>query len=180
MTAILPISISHPDDNTAPTHVYLTGSYDDNLRILSVPNGTTVRQPRVLHEVGLGGGVWRIKMLKSSTVRMADTWEYSATLLVSCMYAGAKGVEIKGVAQTGSEGLDGGASEWTWTSREAGKMEEHESMCYACDVQAEDEGEAGLASGGGRDGQSRGDRMVVSCSFYDKRLCLWKWPGVEP
>jgi len=187
VTAILPLTITLPqltghESNTAgTTHVCLTGSYDDTLRILSVPDGVAVRQPRVLHEVGLGGGVWRIKVLGSNTSRKSEgeddgegqgvgagSWEYNATLLVSCMYAGAKVVEIKGVAQKGGEGLEGGALDWTWTSREVGKMEEHESMCYACDAQAP----------GDDSGHENGDRMVVSCSFYDKRLCLWKWPSV--
>ena len=125
-----------------------------------------VRQPRVLHEMGLGGGVWRVKVLRNSTIRTVDTWGFSATLLVSCMYAGAKVVEIKGVAGKGDEGLERGVLEWT--SREVGRMEEHESMCYACDAQAP----------GDDSGDRNGDRMVVSCSFYDKRLCLWKWPSV--
>lgn len=175
VTAILPISIPHPTDNAKEAHFYLTGSYDDTLRILSVPDGMTVRQPRVLHEIGLGGGVWRIKVLRSSTrVGKGDSaggWEYNATLLVSCMYAGAKVVEIRSVAQDVSEGQEGGAAEWAWTSREVGRMEEHESMCYACDVQTPadaDEDENGRRSN---------DKMVVSCSFYDKRLCLWEWPS---
>lgn len=177
----------------ATTHVYLTGSYDDTLRILSVPDGVTVRQPRVLHEVGLGGGVWRMKVLEDSTSRKREseeegdeeddgkgTWEYHAMLLVSCMYAGAKVVEIRGEAEIVNEELKGGALEWTWTSREVGRTEEHESMCYACDVQPEDDtedGQEGRAEGEG-DCQGRGERIVVSCSFYDKRLCLWKWSGV--
>jgi len=169
VTAILPISIPHPTDNAKEEHFYLTGSYDDTLRILSVPDGIVVRQPKVLHEMGLGGGVWLIKVLRSSTRERegesAGAWGYNATLLVSCMYAGAKVVELRGVAQDGSVGQEGGAVEWTWTSKEVGRMEEHESMCYACDVQAEEESE------------DRGDRKVVSCSFYDKRLCLWKWPS---
>lgn len=48
-------------------------------------------------------------------------------------------------------------------------FEENESMNYGSDVQPRKE-----------NGEDKGDLTVVSTSFYDKRVCLWKFrDGVD-
>jgi diphthamide biosynthesis protein 7 len=56
VTAILPLA-SEPD-------ILITGSYDDNIRILHTP---LVGRKQVLAEENLEGGVWRLKMLEQDT-----------------------------------------------------------------------------------------------------------------
>lgn len=100
----------------------LTGSYDEWLRVFDS------RTRKVVEDVRLGGGVWRIHM------RDADS------VLASCMHAGARIVVLPREGRPLSV---------------IAKFEEHESMNY-----------------GGHIHGSRPD-SVVSCSFYDKRLCIW-------
>lgn len=124
--------------------ILATGSYDDHLRIIKLPDQNT-RRPEVLHEINLGGGVWRLKLLEplpSSTSK-----KFSVRVLVSCMYAGAFVVVLNG----GPEAED-------WSVGTIAHFVEHESMNYGADVQPGAENEA---------------RTIVSCSFYDRRLCLW-------
>lgn len=152
VTAILPLTIK-----ADKLHVYLTGSYDDHLRILSVPGSpkvTNQRQPQVLHERNLEGGVWRLKLIRARTTQTSEGSRYSAIVLVSCMYAGTKIVEL-------FVSLDAEEGHGSWDSAIVANFTEHESMCYACDVQAEKNDDT--------------MRTIISCSFYDKRLCLWRW-----
>lgn len=51
-----------------------------------------------------------------------------------------------------------------WDFEVLAKFEEHKSMNYGSDVQPEREEEGGSA----------GVRSIVSTSFYDRLLCLWK------
>lgn len=97
----------------------LTGSYDDTLRVWDV--GCR----KVLHEVGLGGGVWRLLAMGNR-------------VLASCMYAGARIIDVD------REGMTVKA-----------RFEEHESMNY------------------GSAWHKERPHEVVSCSFYDKKLCVW-------
>lgn len=53
VTAILPL-VGEDD-------VTVTGSYDDRIRVLGTP---LVGRKQVLAEEDLGGGVWRLKMLR--------------------------------------------------------------------------------------------------------------------
>ena len=52
VTAILPLS----------SELVLTGSYDDHIRLISAP---PVGRRRILAEEHLGGGVWRLKLLRA-------------------------------------------------------------------------------------------------------------------
>jgi len=163
VTAILPLTIAPVE-----THIYLTGSYDDHLRVLSVPGwagsgSAHQKQPQVLHEHNLEGGVWRLKLITSSTIQTIKGTRYTATILLSCMYAGAKIVELSLLLE--DEGKGG-----VWDSKVVTTFTEHESICYACDVQMPS-GEAGKGPNDAR--------TILSCSFYDKRLCLWKWNDGE-
>lgn len=156
-----------------PAGVVLTGSYDDHLRILSIPTDTPMGplRAKVLHEINLGGGVWRIKImsLKENITNSSGNRVSTATLLISCMYAGAFIVELTYAPDTEE-----------WRLEVVGEFKEHDSMCYACDFRSTNGvrlPQQGLVDGddGGERGSSSIAKHIVSCSFYDKRLCLWKW-----
>ncbi|KXS95067.1 hypothetical protein AC579_2115 [Pseudocercospora musae] len=155
VTAILPLS----------DILVVTGSYDDHIRFLSVPS---VGRRQTLASLNLGGGVWRLKLLareKADVVvpnnqkNMPEASESaprqpcaSLVLLASCMHAGARIVRL---ARSRNE---------KWEFEVLAKFEEHKSMNYGSDVQPEREAEGGSA----------GVRSIVSTSFYDRLLCLWK------
>ena len=69
-------------------------------------------------------------------------------ILASCMYAGTRVLRLSREASDGQ-----------WQFEILGRFEEHQSMNYASDVQPEE-----------------GDqKLIVSTSFYDKLLCLWRF-----
>ncbi|THY66742.1 WD40 repeat-like protein, partial [Aureobasidium pullulans] len=82
----------------------ITGSYDDNIRVLYAP---LQGRKQVLAEENLEGGVWRLKMLR------AEGEKSRYTVLASCMHAGARIVEVK--KDEGGE----------WTIEVLAKFEEH-------------------------------------------------------
>jgi len=102
----------------------LTGSYDDNLRIIDLRTRGAVGQ------INLGGGVWRLGKRGTN----------GRSVIASCMYVGSRLVDF---------------GEDLRTPRVVASFEEHESMNYACDIHPMD------------------PDIVVSCSFYDKRVCIW-------
>ncbi|THZ18963.1 WD40 repeat-like protein, partial [Aureobasidium pullulans] len=126
VTAILPL----PSEQD----ILITGSYDDNIRVLYAP---LQGRKQVLAEENLEGGVWRLKMLRAEGEKS------------SCMHAGARIVEVK--KDEGGE----------WTVEVLAKFEEHKSMNYGSDVQPGSE--------------SGGEQTIISTSFYDKLLCLWRF-----
>lgn len=69
-------------------------------------------------------------------------------ILASCMYAGTRVLRLS--RQT---------SDGQWQFEVLGRFEEHQSMNYASDVQP------------GKDDR----KLIVSTSFYDKLLCLWRF-----
>ncbi|KAG9529750.1 WD40 repeat-like protein, partial [Aureobasidium melanogenum] len=132
VTAILPLA--HEDN------ILITGSYDDNIRILSCPQ---IGRKQVLAEENLEGGVWRLKLLTSSPK------DGKYIVLASCMHAGTR---IVAVTRDGSG---------EWSIEVLAKFEEHKSMNYGSDVQP---------------GSTEGGRQnIISTSFYDKLLCLWRF-----
>lgn len=135
VTAILPLS-----DQTI-----VTGSYDDHIRVVSVPNNG---RRAVLKELNLGGGVWRLKLMAQQPDSWLEEDKCSAnfTILASCMHAGTRVVRL-----CCSE--DG---EWSITV--LARFEEHKSMNYGSDFQPVTNGTP---------------RTIVSTSFYDKLLCVW-------
>ena len=137
VTAILPLK----DD------VVVTGSYDDHIRIIQI---SCVSRRIVLATMNLGGGVWRLKIVGNQTQVPQESPDgtVKVVLLVSCMHAGARLVEV---AKT---------EDGTWSLQVLAKFEEHKSMNYGSDFQPADEG---------------GERLFVSTSFYDRLLCLWKF-----
>ncbi|KAB8345823.1 hypothetical protein FH972_022878 [Carpinus fangiana] len=122
----------------------VSGSYDDYLRVIKIPE-TGGQRPTTFHELYLGGGVWRIEPFA-----VKDSVEsYEAKLLVSCMYAGAYVVQL--VSDSDRQ---------CWESRILVHFQEHESMNYACGIVPQER-------------ENPPETTFVSCSFYDRRLCLW-------
>ncbi|KAK3305517.1 uncharacterized protein B0T15DRAFT_485120 [Chaetomium strumarium] len=140
VTAILPL-FKQEDGH----EVIVTGSYDEHIRLFSVP---PFGKPRGLAESSLGGGVWRLKLIDLGNKPNQDyTWK--ARILASCMHAGARIVELLRTA-------DG-----EYQFKVVGRFEEHKSMNYGSDCQP----------------GTKGELTIVSTSFYDKLLCLWRIPG---
>ncbi|KAI0542420.1 WD40-repeat-containing domain protein [Xylaria digitata] len=152
VTAILPLPLALSDRS----RVVITGSYDDCLRIYSIHpqvGGVMLRPPRLLAEENLGGGVWRLKLVKLEKLSKEGTespTKWSALILVSCMHAGSRVLEINGDYSESCQ-ID-----------IVGRFEEHKSMNYGSDFQP---------------GTEHGNRQLrcVSTSFYDRLLCLWEF-----
>jgi diphthine methyl ester acylhydrolase len=107
VTAILPL-----DDE-----IILTGSYDDHIRVLSLLSiSTGAQRPKVVAETNLGGGVWRLKLLKK------DELASKFLILASCMHAGAR---ILRISRT--------QGQTNWTIEVLARFEEHRSMNYGSD-----------------------------------------------
>lgn len=165
VTSILPLPFPpqlHP--SSAPQHLVLTGSYDDHLRLHAIhPPHTThgARRATLLAERDLGGGVWRLNLVRSVTRakdddNAADAWE--VTVLASCMHAGARVVRVRGRGE-----------EVVGDVEVLARFEEHASMNYGSDWSRS---ESRLAV----DGEGRaGEVLCVSTSFYDRLLCVWKF-----
>jgi diphthamide biosynthesis protein 7 len=147
VTAILPLPCG--------SNIVVTGSYDDHIRVYSIqPLHETfgVRKARLLGESNLGGGVWRLRLVSHASGDHSDaagTWR--ATILASCMHAGARIVRVTG-SDINHDGVEFDI---------LGRFEEHKSMNYASDFQPS------------REGHGNGELVCVSSSFYDKLLCLW-------
>ncbi|KAI2826118.1 hypothetical protein CBS63078_9934 [Aspergillus niger] len=149
VTAILPLPV--PMTDGAPW--LLTGSYDESLRVYHAS-----RRGEVLGEIGLGGGVWRLQILSTHSRPVDDSEgdvEWTFLVLASCMHAGTRVVKVRVVlGESGQECEMEVVAEFT----------EHESMNYASDV---------WNWGGHKGGEGR-ELKVVSSSFYDRRVCVWR------
>ena len=140
VTAILPVLTSRSGDQ----EFLLTGSYDEYIRLLEPASKR--RRSKVLAEKRLGGGVWRLKLLRK--VDRTLNGGIRMVVLASCMHAGASVLEV-------SQSREG-----AWTILIMAKFEEHQSMNYASDACTRlDHGLESL--------------IVLSTSFYDKKLCVW-------
>lgn len=134
--------------------ILVTGSYDDHIRVVDPPAPQTGRRrATVLAELDLGGGVWRLELIR----QVAHTY----FLLASCMHAGCKVVAVteKG-SSPGEQHGDG-----TWEIRVVTEFTEHKSMNYASCVHA--------LSGPNADDERAGHVKIISTSFYDQLMCLW-------
>ncbi|KAL1633500.1 hypothetical protein SLS56_002885 [Neofusicoccum ribis] len=123
----------------------LTGSYDDRVRLLEAPPGGRGGRPTVLAERDVGGGVWRLQEVVGGGDGGGAGGE--VTVLASCMHAGARVLRL---TRKGEEG--------EWEFEEVARFEEHRSMNYGSAVQP-----------------GTGGRTVVSTSFYDRLLAVWRW-----
>lgn len=88
----------------------------------------------------------------------------SYTLLASCMHAGSRIVRLDRHRRSDSEGSD------EWAFEVLARFEEHESMNYGSDVRPL----VGNGEGGVGSGAMKGERTVVSTSFYDRLMCVWR------
>ncbi|KAK3110006.1 hypothetical protein LTR53_016156 [Teratosphaeriaceae sp. CCFEE 6253] len=126
----------------------MTGSYDDHIRLISTPS---VGRRQLLAEMDLGGGVWRLKLISDSADKAcaaAAEGSRSMVILASCMHAGSRVLRLSRSADTED-----------WSFENLARFEEHKSMNYGSDVQP------GLGI----------VKAIVSTSFYDKLLCLWRF-----
>ncbi|KAI0012390.1 WD40-repeat-containing domain protein [Xylariaceae sp. FL0662B] len=153
VTAILPLNLKLADGSS----VVVTGSYDDRVRVYSMHSqegGVGLQKPRVLAEENLGGGVWRLRLVKLEEIAREGTsdraQQWRVQILASCMHAGSRILEITGDYAE------------VHKVKVLGRFEEHKSMNYASDFQP---------------GTELGGRPLrcVSTSFYDKLLCLWEY-----
>ncbi|PLB38420.1 uncharacterized protein BDW47DRAFT_125561 [Aspergillus candidus] len=142
VTSILPLPVPLADG--AP--LLLTGSYDESLRVYHA-----TRRGAVLAEMGLGGGVWRLQLLKTTEDAEGGM---SFLVLASCMHGGARVVRLVG-------------ADLQWDIEVVAEFTEHESMNYASDVWKPEGGYS-------LDGTAGSDLLCVSSSFYDRRLCTWR------
>ena len=144
VTAILPLWADQPSGE----ELLVTGSYDEIIRVLILIPGS--KSAKVLAEKRLGGGVWQIKQLGGPVISsIGNAKESRFHLLVSCMHAGCRVLEICC------------SNENRWTIEILARFEEHESMNYASDAQLSP-GQRNLR-----------DVVFVSTSFYDRKLCAW-------
>ena len=143
VTAILPLATTAtPEDQ-----IVVTGSYDEVIRVLSLPKSSSSSRWGLLAEKGLGGGVWRLKHMRTLSSHGSDVF----LVLASCMHAGTRILIIKGSTETG------------WSIEISARFEEHESMNYASDNRLE-HNEMGMQH-----------FTMVSTSFYDKKICVWEY-----
>ena len=129
------------------SEVLLTGSYDEFVRVLRPGISVNGKVFQTLAEKRLHGGVWRLKLMQNNGSRE----DRSFTVLASCMHAGVRILKVQRLR--GEE----------WTIEAVARFEEHGSMNYASDSRLES-GEGGIHS-----------FTVVSTSFYDRKLCVWKF-----
>ncbi|RLL94934.1 hypothetical protein CFD26_104048 [Aspergillus turcosus] len=155
VTSILPLPL--PLREGAP--LLVTGSYDEYLRVYHA-----TRRGQVLAEECLGGGVWRLQLLKTEQRPASETegegWRF--LILASCMHAGTRVVAVTGRPQRADD--DSG---FEWSIDVLARFTEHESMNYASDV---------WKAEGGYDleGKDISELVCVSSSFYDRRVCVWR------
>ena len=143
VTAILPLAPTAASKD----QIVITGSYDEFVRVLTLPRSSSSSRWGLLAEKPLGGGVWRLKLIKYLSSQGFDTF----TVLASCMHAGARVLNISMSEEIG------------WTIQVSSRFEEHDSINYASDARPES-------------GESTSqDFSVVSTSFYDRKLCLWRF-----
>lgn len=166
VTAILPLEqapsssgVEESQQQQKPLLV-LTGSYDDHIRLLALPTPTSFpRRPKLLAELDLGGGVWRLKDITAAgttTTNSSSGGDYEYTILASCMHAGARVLRLKGPSSQQQD--EGGEEDLEWSFEMLAAFEEHKSMNYGSDVQP-----------------GEGGRKIISTSFYDRLLAMWTW-----
>ncbi|RYO97346.1 hypothetical protein DL764_007324 [Monosporascus ibericus] len=156
VTAILPLALKFTDNSS----VVVTGSYDDHLRIYRVYSQEecfVARRPSIVAENNLGGGVWRLKLIKLEEKGAETSWDgkrrWTALILASCMHAGCRVIEVSGNYEKEHCQINVMA-----------RFEEHKSMNYGSDFQP------------GSEQQLTGKALrCTSTSFYDRLLCLWQF-----
>lgn len=151
-------------------NVLITGSYDENLRLWDM---RMAHSPVMKVELGLGGGVWRMKWHPFD----------QGLVLAACMHKGFSIVRVEGEKMevvedyNAHESLAYGA-DWyhgRWGSSNSVSVDE---QCLRDSVDVNSCRHSALCTEGGKlKGISRttGLRsLVATCSFYDKALHVWE------
>ncbi|WWD16638.1 hypothetical protein CI109_101068 [Kwoniella shandongensis] len=129
-------------------HLLAVGSYDESLRIF---DARSPRQP--LTTLQLGGGIWRTRFHPSPS-RKGD-------ILVACMHDGFKVVRLDDPESLLNPSID--TQENVDVGGVVRSFKGHESLAYGtdwCRLPPKD--------------QQMGESLVVSCSFYDHAMHLWR------
>lgn len=129
--------------------LFLTGSYDDRLRLFEMP-ARGVR-PTLIGDLNLGGGVWRIKILEQH----AKDGYLRLRLGLACMHASAFIIDLK--ILPGTQIPD----PWTCSWTKVAHFLDHRSMCYGIDAQP---ARLDISTGSDIDHP----RIIASCSFDDR------------
>ena len=169
VVAILPLS-QPPNSSTIPI---LTGSYDEHIRLFLLETTSPTLKRNLILEKNLGGGVWRLKLMhESSTTPITPNTpttspslktQYTALILASCMHAG---VRILRLTHTSPQDSSSDLDVQGWSIDILAKFTRgHESMNYGSDFRAEVD----------EHGKRTGEYTIVSTSFYDKAVCVWKF-----
>lgn len=177
VTAILPLAYG---PGNSPSYL-ITGSYDDHVRLwMRTSEDMEIGidgSLRCIKSYDLGGGVFRLRLLGGHPLTISATGT-PATLrfkvLASCMYNGAKLLEISGTQFSTA-----------WTIKILAEINIHTSMVYACDAQMipgsiqhlvpDEDGDLAPIIEEAPDAH----RIFVSTSFYDHLLCVWKYEPAE-
>jgi diphthamide biosynthesis protein 7 len=174
VVAILPLS-SHFASNTIPL---LTGSYDEHIRLFLLDTASPVIKRRLVLEKKLGGGVWRLKLMHEATAPVTDRGtRYRALILASCMHGGVRILRLTyapptadSSSSTATEAPATATATSGWHMAILAKFTKgHESMNYGSDFRAERD----------EDGKQSGEYTIVSTSFYDKAVCVWRFIDEE-
>ncbi|TLS22887.1 uncharacterized protein PpBr36_06699 [Pyricularia pennisetigena] len=155
VVSILPLPITLPSDGS---QIVVTGSYDDHVRVCAVrPLHEThgLATARVLAELHLGGGAWRLRVMEMVANPGGSSWRLR--ILAPCMSVGSRMLEICGADDR---------QDWTirvlgsWCDEAAGASN---MLNYGSDVQP-------------RRVDADDERFTcVSSSFYGKMLYLWRF-----
>ena len=123
-------------------HLLAVGSYDSILRLYD-----TRRPSRTLHEVDVGGGIWR--------VRFHPDPKRAGEVLVAAMHGGIKIVhfDLDVDHENGEIKVENGRIK---TSFDA-----HTSLAYGADWSRLPPNE-------------QGQSLIATCSFYDHAMHLWR------
>ena len=168
------------------TRVFVTGSYDEHIRVFTLEDRPPYKR-NIVAELSLGGGVWRLRtLLHLLCEEVGGDHVCSVLLLASCMHAGVRVVRI---AQRLSKNMNQEAC--TWDVDVVGAFTKgHESMCYGADSidirrLIKCEGNRRIStyqlSSPQRsvtpedDVDPPRDFVVVSTSFYDRKICVWSF-----
>jgi hypothetical protein len=168
VVAILPLS-SPFASHTVPL---LTGSYDERIRLFLLDTTSPVLKRSLVLEKNLGGGVWRLKLMREGTVPATEGGtRYRALILASCMHGGARVLRLTytpPIADSSSSTTTSATGGWHMAIP-AKFTKGHESMNYGSDFRVERD----------RDGKRTGEYTIVSTSFYDKTVCVWTFVDGE-
>jgi diphthine methyl ester acylhydrolase len=186
VTAILPILDAGQPHVIPRTRAFITGCYDEHIRVFTMEECSPHKR-QIEAELPLGGGVWRLRKLSESFgEQIAGEYVCSVFILASCMHAGVRIIRI-----IRRQPIDERHNWCGWQIEVVGEFTDgHESMCYGADsVDLQrligDAGNMNPFSRRQRSGNSSVDDdpprdfVVVSTSFYDRKICVWSYHNKE-